>query len=188
MHSEAHIEEELQRIHQKAIEACKHGHPPRALKERKNMSKFVPEPLWFEYHLDKSGECWMWTRSKYKNGYGHLQVGGKRVMTHRYAYMLWRGKIPEGMLVCHKCDNPPCCNPEHLFLGTHKDNLRDAMAKGRWWAHGAHGERNQGAKITAEQALLIRDSSAPTKLLSEQFGISYGQIQKIRNRESWRCL
>jgi hypothetical protein len=79
------------------------------------------------------GGCWVFSGAN-KGGshrYGQLKVAGRMVMTHRIAYELWVGPIPSGFLICHSCDNPPCCNPEHLFLGRQDDNMADMAAKGR---------------------------------------------------------
>ena len=85
----------------------------------------------FEEKIDKSGECWIWTASRNQKGYGLFQADYKRFIASRFAYEVWIGQIPEGMLVCHKCDNPPCVNPDHLFVGTAHDNAMDMVNKGR---------------------------------------------------------
>ncbi len=77
------------------------------------------------------GECWEFD-GNISHGYGRLTVDGKRVLAHRYSYEKFVGPILEGLMVCHKCDNPPCVNPDHLFLGTQLDNIRDCIAKGRF--------------------------------------------------------
>jgi hypothetical protein len=80
--------------------------------------------------VTKTG-CWEWQRYRLWTGYGRMTVDGRMTNAHRVAYELFIGPIPPGLIVCHRCDNPPCCNPEHLFTGTWQDNTNDAMAKGR---------------------------------------------------------
>lgn len=77
--------------------------------------------------------CWEWTKCRNNWNYGVTSFGkGRTLGTHKLAWILTNGEVPEGYLVLHKCDNPPCCNPEHLFIGTQSDNVRDAITKGRW--------------------------------------------------------
>lgn len=75
--------------------------------------------------------CWEWSRTKNNFGYGMMGVSTDAILVHRYSWMHHYGEIPDGLIVCHKCDNPSCANPEHLFLGTHKDNVHDKISKGR---------------------------------------------------------
>lgn len=86
-------------------------------------------------HVPGIGRCWIWTGMKHPPGYGLLWLSNKdnprSVLAHRFSYELHNGPIPEGMFICHRCDNPPCVRPEHLFLGTHQDNMDDMHAKGR---------------------------------------------------------
>lgn len=88
----------------------------------------------FEAHLDKTGECWVWTGNRDRDGYGRIHFNGRRELTHRVAWILEHGPIPDGLLIRHAvCDNPPCCRLAHLAPGTQSDNMQDASAKGRLW-------------------------------------------------------
>lgn len=155
--------------------------------------------------------CWEWQgdRTRRPGGqlsYGRVRWDGRAQRAHRIAWMLARGPIPEGLFVCHHCDNPPCVRPDHLFLGTNSDNQRDAAAKGRsapirpgmnelsqakLRAHPelrgrAKGERNCKAKLTADQVREIRASGECQRRLSERYGVSNQLISQIRARLVWR--
>lgn len=99
-------------------------------------------------------ECWEWTGARDGSGYGNAWYRGNATGAHRVSWILAHGGIPEGMCVLHRCDNPPCVNPAHLFLGTHRDNARDREAKGRRTAPRILGERNGVAKVPDD---IVRD-------------------------------
>ncbi len=128
--------------------------------------------------------CIIWTAGVHAHGYGHL--ANKR--THRISYELFIGPIPDGIFVCHHCDNRLCVNPVHLFLGTHKDNIDDCKAKGRT----AHGERNNGAILTDSQVLDIRFLHSTGKFtmaaLARKFGVSHRGVFDIVHWASWKNL
>lgn len=85
----------------------------------------------FWRYVDKAGECWTWTGGRTIDGYGNFRADGAGISAHRFSYQLHNGAIPEGLFICHQCDNPPCVRPDHLFLGTPLDNVRDMYGKGR---------------------------------------------------------
>lgn len=109
----------------------------------KKVNKDGPVPE----HKPELGPCWVWTRCLNHNGYGEFQYFGKRTHTHRVSWLLAHGPIPDGMLVCHACDNPACVNPEHLWLGTHKQNAQDAKSKGRLPVGDNHYSRTNPEKL-----------------------------------------
>jgi hypothetical protein len=107
--------------------------------------------------VEKSDNCWNWTAgSRGKTGYGAMKYNGKAIDSHRLSYMYHFGDIPKGMYVCHKCDNKKCVNPEHLFLGSHSENMIDASSKNRLWMQRPEGKilmskiatKLRGVKIT----------------------------------------
>ncbi len=90
-----------------------------------------PNPFKDRILMFAGSKCWIWKGAKTKRGYGHLSFLGKHVLAHRLMWILTFGAIHDGLEVCHSCDNPPCVNPEHLWLGTHSQNMKDAFKKGR---------------------------------------------------------
>lgn len=149
--------------------------------------------------LVANGECLEWVRASSSAGYGQIRAGGKIVILHRLAYEVSNGVsgLPPGLFVCHKCDNPRCCNPQHLFLGTPVDNARDMMNKGRGngqfvkgvAAYTARGEKASNAKLTEEEVLLARkihkEFGIGHKRLAPHFGISKAGMAAILKRRTW---
>jgi hypothetical protein len=129
--------------------------------------------------------CWLWKASKNRKRYGQFQLKRKQMLAHRFVWMCFYGSIPETMQVCHKCDNPSCVNPSHLFLGTNRDNVRDRNAKGRQ----AIGERHGLSKLTQEKVSRIRElhsQGAKQHDISVMFGITQSNVSCIVLYKSWK--
>ena len=122
--------------------------------------------------------CWEWRGAIRKDGYPTVHIGGRCRYAHRASYAAYKGEIPRGMFVCHKCDNPPCVNPDHLFLGTHQDNMNDAVSKFRI----KQGETHHKSKLTDTEIVEIFLSKEVTKSLADKHGVSKRTIQLIRTR------
>ncbi len=136
-------------------------------------------------------ECWPFMGSRIKKGYGHLGAGGRgggMVYAHRVVFEDEYGPIPPGMSVCHTCDFPPCTNPEHLFIGTQADNIRDAVEKGRMLI----GEDNPMTKLSASKVLEIRRRYAAGGVfqwqIAEEFGVTQPTISEIIHCKNWNYL
>ncbi len=136
--------------------------------------------------VDRSGgldACWPWMGHRIYSGYGQFKLHPYHpVVASRFAYEIKIGPIPVGFFVCHKCDNPPCCNPAHLFLGTQQDNMDDMAIKGR-------RAINSNASLTKEMVIEIRSKYRPRKYtqmkLAEEFGIDQSTVSLIINRKTW---
>ena len=163
------------------------GRPPRSVEDRfwekvnKNGKVVYPE----------LGKCWEWTASK-SRGYGQFRRNRKQEKSHRVAWTLTKGEIPSGLLVLHKCDNPVCVNPEHLFLGTYQDNMDDMVEKGRdVKIAGEFGETHHSAKLTEEDVLEIRNlkkKGVKAKVLAEHYGVHQVTISSIVRKHTWKHI
>jgi hypothetical protein len=145
----------------------------------------------FESKIDKlssSQRCWHWTGGLNINGYGKIWIKGATYQAHRVSYELYKGFIDKDLLVCHSCDNPICINPEHLWLGTCKENIRDSFNKKRKIM--PKGENCSWSKLTKEQVNEIKSKYVPYKyhssMLAKEYKVSGGAILKIINNENWR--
>lgn len=133
------------------------------------------------------GDCWIWNGAKFSNHYGLLSINNKNYLTHRIAYALFIGPIPRGLNVLHKCDNPPCCNPAHLFLGTQAENMVDKVKKGR----SSKGARNGAAKLDATQVREIKrllQGSISQREIGSRFGIGQTAISLINTGKNWKHI
>lgn len=153
--------------------------PARPILERFE-EKYLAEPM--------SG-CWLWEAGGVKKGYGTFHIGPRSYHAHRVAWMLYRGPIvPDTLHVLHKCDNPACVNPDHLFLGTNADNMADMAKKGRRKGR-LMGSDNPNAKLSAEdvaQIRALRSSGTSVRSLMKQFGMSDSHIYYIINQKAWK--
>lgn len=145
--------------------------------------------------IEITTNCWYWMGAKYSSThpYGMISIQGRVERVHRLAAVLWMEFNPNsGLCVLHKCDNPPCFNPDHLFLGTKKDNAVDMVKKGRWGQSGRNpGEINGGAKLKRLQVLEIRRlraSGMSLKNIATNFRISQSQACRIAKGKKWRCV
>lgn len=139
-------------------------------------------------------DCWLWNASVNNKGYGHIHLGHRN--GHRYAHRVsWElnvGPIPRGLMVLHKCDTPRCVKPEHLFVGTQLDNMRDAKSKGRApilaRGSGAKGESHGMSKLTRSDIETIRVSSLSRTELAKEFHIDPRYVWAIKTRRTWRHI
>ena len=157
--------------------------------------------------------CWIWMGAQLSRGYGSLNAAGFRGKAHRAAYKAFVADIPDGMHVLHKCDTPACVNPDHLFVGTHSDNMQDKHAKGRAntptgtrnalsqfhclvksgerkapVAPDRRGEKNTNAKLTEFDVLHIRNSNEKSTTLAKRYSVDRHTIIAIKKRKLWSYL
>jgi len=163
--------------------------------------------------IKKNGDCWEWQGfiAKMPSGYGYVTYEGKSKLVHRVSYIVFKGEIPKGKLVCHTCDNRRCINPDHLWLGTHKDNAQDAFKKGRlkpvWGRKKTQEEKDKIQKnrkipdqkgikqwkaiLNNEKVIEIRkllSEKMKYREISEKFGIAIRSIADIKFRRTWKHI
>lgn len=160
----------------------------RKKKRRPNTETPIDARFHSLYDIEQNSGCWVWNYTRTSNNYGLLTINGEQVPAHRFAYQWFIGEISDGLFVCHSCDNPPCVNPSHLFLGTHSDNMRDASDKGRLKNGGREGAKNGRAKLTEDDVRAIRAASGTLHEIAEQFGVKHAIIGKIRTQKAWRHI
>lgn len=134
--------------------------------------------LYAGFEVDEASGCWVWKRAAGGFGYGAIYVRGRLERAHRLSYELHVGPIPDGLHVCHRCDNPPCVNPAHLFVGTQFDNLDDMTRKGRRWS-----------KLTPDNVREIRakhKTGATVSQLAREIGVSTPTVAKVIKGTGWR--
>jgi len=142
--------------------------------------------------INKITKCWVYIGGIGKDGYGVAWFNGKCFRAHRLAYQLFRGTIPKRKHICHHCDNPPCINPNHLFVGTALDNARDCIQKGRTNYKGAKGSKHGHAKLSEVQVLEIRARIKSKEIIQYRaakiYGVDSGLINGIVHRRIWKHI
>lgn len=159
----------------------------------KKARRSLAERFWDKVDKKSSSECWNWTAAKNENGYGIIGKGGRKEGVMRAHILSWEiensRKLPAGMVICHRCDNRACVNPNHLFADTQKVNMQDCSAKGRIKNGDQRGENNGSAKLSARQVRSIKKSFVPhrmtRKMLAQRYGVSESAIKKIVSGNTW---
>ena len=134
-------------------------------------------------------ECWEWiAKARNAKGYGHISAGRAfKFKAHRVAWALANGPIPDSGHVLHRCDNPSCCNPNHLFLGSKKENTHDMMAKGRMKKPPTHwGEAHHMAKFDLATAIKISKDPRTARVIAEEYGVCTQTVYRLKRGETWR--
>ena len=179
-------------MNQPAFDFSPHAYSGKTDTSRAAAERVRPVVENFWDRVDQSGgaeACWPWMRGRVTQNYGTLSIGGKNVLAHRHAYTLMVGPIPDGLFVCHTCDNPPCCNPAHLWAATQQDNVLDCLQKGRNRNRLFFGEKNGSAKLTVRQVEKIRARSVDGETqvsIARDFPVSAQQIGNIVRGKLWR--
>lgn len=141
-------------------------------------------------HCPELGSCWIWTGSTDGHGYGSIRRNGVLHKAHRVSYVFAHGSIDENLNVLHKCDNPSCVNPCHLFLGTQKENVQDMVKKGRNKYGDLRGENGSGAILNQKQVDEIRQllakGNVTQRFLAEEYGVSYSAISDLSRGRTWK--
>ena len=140
--------------------------------------------------IKKTDGCWIWIGAKKPTGYGNFYMNGRHIGAHHASYELHFGPVSTGLYVCHKCDNPSCVNPDHLFLGTPSENQSDMAAKGRAVGIRQGGNHHPGSKLTSEKAAIIREeryAGLSLKFLAAKYGVCEATISCLCSGKTWKA-
>lgn len=163
-----------------------HGHRMRAVSTKEDLIK----TFWSKVDIRGEDECWEWTRGKDNGGYGAFKMPGIGVRAHRIAFVLAGGNLnQEKNCVCHHCDNPTCCNPNHLFSGSKADNNKDRISKGRTGTN-SRGEKHCNSKLKEYEVreILAQKGQKTQKELAAIYGVHQGTIHAIHARKNWKHI
>lgn len=154
------------------------------------ISKSVHVRFWKYVQKKAHHDCWIWIGSlTVRGGYGQLNDKGKLLKAHRLSFQIHNGHIPKGLFICHRCNVPACCNPQHLYAGTAKQNWDDTIDAGtRFVPNGAKGEKHHDAKLNIKQVKYILASSETGVGLAKKFGVTPQSISRIRKGLSWKNI
>lgn len=156
----------------------------KAMKEMQLKVHGTLEDRFYRRFTREVSGCWEWVSHRDKDGYGILPANGPAIRAHRFSFEHFnKTKIDQGMVVCHSCDNPSCVNPEHLFLGTVKDNCQDMISKGR---DAMIGSKNNKSKLTESDIPKIRNSKLHNSAIAMEYGVSESTIKRVKNKTLWR--
>lgn len=144
------------------------------------------ERFWANVAIGAPDECWPWRRAK-PGKYGFFQADRRCTHAHRYAWIFTHSDIDTGICVCHKCDNPPCCNPNHLFLGSHAENAADKVAKGRQSRATTHGRARLTTSQVREIRAMYRAGQLP-RLIAQALGLNLSTVACVAYGRTWRSL
>lgn len=142
----------------------------------------IENRFWSKVNKEGTNGCWEWIGSKRGRGYGSVSFKGKMYAAHRVSYVLANGDVLGHLHVLHKCDNTACVNPDHLFLGTNTDNVKDKMEKGRHKVKPSYGQDNGQSKLTIDQILEIKNKYIPRAYSQQKIATEYGVDQSVISR------
>ena len=158
-----------------------------------NVTSSDQERFWNK--VIKTDDCWIWTAYRNENGYGCYKLSGKLILAHRAAFLFTFGHLPQTKNICHHCDNPPCVNPSHLFVGTQSDNVHDCFNKGRGVPPNLKdrekvytGSLNPNSKLSEDDVIFIRyllSVKTKQKHIAEMFNVHIATIERIASKKSW---
>ena len=153
------------------------------IKNIPELSDAQKDTFWGNIDIAGPDDCWPWKLCKIR-GYGQLSLNGRVYLAHRVAFAISGGAL-KGLFACHRCDNPSCCNPSHIFPGTPRDNNADMVKKGRRHPLIVRGEASPNAKLTEMQVALIRTDCRASRAIAKDYGVSRDTIASVKSRRSW---